>query len=186
MRRATSTIIIAGLVLAFCLAGCGKKTETANAQQQQTQNSGLPEGIMPVDQAQDAPIWTMQNLKGADVTLADFKGKVVVLDFWDTWCPPCRAEIPGFIELQDEYKDKGVVFVGAALGREGPDKVASFAENQGMNYPVVLATAEVVNMYGPITGIPTKFIIDRDGKVRARFVGGMPKAAMEEKIKALL
>jgi cytochrome c biogenesis protein CcmG/thiol:disulfide interchange protein DsbE len=131
-----------------------------------------------------APGFALPNLNGKTVSLADFRGKVVVLDFWATWCPPCRREIPDFINLQTEYGSQGLQVVGIAL--DEPEKVQTFARQNGMNYPVLLGSDEVSMRYGGIEGIPTTFIIDRSGKIANRFEGFRPRAVFEEEIKKLL
>jgi len=131
-----------------------------------------------------APGFTLPDLNGKPVSLADFKGRVVVLDFWATWCPPCRREIPDFIKLQTEYGSKSVQIVGIAL--DEPGKVQEFARQNGMNYPVLLGTQEISVKYGGIEGIPTTFIIDKNGKIANRFEGFRPRAVFEEEIKKLL
>lgn len=131
-----------------------------------------------------APGFTLPDLNGKPVSLADFKGKVVVLDFWATWCPPCRREIPDFIKLQTEYGSKSVQIVGIAL--DEPGKVQEFARQNGMNYPVLLGTQEISVKYGGIEGIPTTFIIDKNGKIANRFEAFRPRAVFEEEIKKLL
>jgi cytochrome c biogenesis protein CcmG/thiol:disulfide interchange protein DsbE len=133
-----------------------------------------------------APAWQLQDLDGKTVQLSDFKGKVVVLDFWATWCPPCRGEIPDFIALQNQYKDQGLVVVGVSLDQGGPGVVSSFAKTEGMNYPVVMGTDDVAALYGDIQAIPTTFVIDRTGKVVAKHVGGTDKGTFEDEIKKAL
>jgi peroxiredoxin len=140
----------------------------------------------PLEPGSAAPDWKLQDLDGKSVQLSDFKGKVVVLDFWATWCPPCRAEIPGFIALQNEYKDKGLVVVGVSLDQGGPGVVSSFAKAQGMNYPILMGTDDVAAQYGDIQAIPTTFVIDRTGKVVAKHIGGTDQATFEDEIKKLL
>lgn len=133
-----------------------------------------------------APDWKLQNLDGKTVQLSDFKGKVVVLDFWATWCPPCRGEIPGFIALQKQYEHQGLVVVGVSLDQGGPGVVSSFAKTEGMNYPIVMGDDDVAAEYGDIQAIPTTFVIDRSGKVVAKHEGGTDKATFEGEIKKLL
>jgi cytochrome c biogenesis protein CcmG/thiol:disulfide interchange protein DsbE len=140
----------------------------------------------PLDPGAMAPDWKLQNLDGKTVQLSDFKGKVVVLDFWATWCPPCRAEIPDFIALQNQYKDKGLVVIGVSLDQGGPGVVSSFAKTQGMNYSVVMGTDDVAAQYGDIQAIPTTFVIDRSGKVVAKHEGETDKGTFEDEIKKLL
>jgi cytochrome c biogenesis protein CcmG/thiol:disulfide interchange protein DsbE len=140
----------------------------------------------PLDPGAQAPAWKLQDLDGKTVQLSDFKGKVVVLDFWATWCPPCREEIPDFIALQKQYKNKGLVVVGVSLDQGGPGVVSSFAKTEGMNYPVVMGNDDVATQYGDIQAIPTTFVIDRSGKVVAKHVGGTDKDTFEGEIKKAL
>jgi peroxiredoxin len=121
------------------------------------------------DEKPMAPDFALKGLDGKTVKLSDFKGKVVILDFWATWCPPCKAEIPGFIDLYKTYKDKGLVVIGAALDEE--KKVRDFVKKYGVNYPVVLGDQETAQAYGGIRGIPTTFIIDRTGHIAGQHVG---------------
>ncbi len=131
-----------------------------------------------------APAFSLPDLKGREVPLSDFRGKVVVLDFWATWCPPCKREIPDFIDLQRKYGPQGLQIVGIAL--DEPEKVADFVRQNGMDYPVLMGSDEVAARYGGIEGIPTTFLIDRDGKIVNRFEGFRPKSVFEEEIRKLL
>ena len=130
--------------------------------------------------------FTIQNLDGKNVKLSDYKGKVILLNFWATWCGPCKAEIPGFVELQDRYRDDLVV-VGYSVDDDEP-KARAFAVEYKMNYPILLGLGreDVQEAYGPIWGIPASFIISRDGKVCKKHLGIAPKAQFEREIKALL
>ena len=125
-------------------------------------------------------------MDGKTVRSADFNGKVVILDFWATWCPPCRAEIPGFIELQKKYQAQGLVVVGVSVDQASLDTIKSFVQKMGVNYPVVLADAKVVTAYGGIEGLPTTFIIDRAGRIVKQCLGFTKKAEIETEIKPLL
>jgi len=130
--------------------------------------------------------FTLPDLDNKQVTLDTFKGKVVLLNFWATWCGPCKAEIPGFVELQDKYKDDLVV-IGFSVD-DPADKARAFAEEYKINYPVLLGLGrdEVQDAYGPIWGIPTSFLIGRDGRVCKKHMGIAPKAVFEKEIQALL
>ncbi len=118
-----------------------------------------------------APSWSLPGLDGKTVNLSDFKGKVVILDFWATWCPPCREEIPSFIQIQKDLSEKGVVVVGIALDEEGASAVKPFAKKKGINYPLVIGAKSTTEAYGGIEGIPTTFIINRDGKIVGKHIG---------------
>jgi thiol-disulfide isomerase/thioredoxin len=132
------------------------------------------------------PAWILQDVDGKTVKSSDFAGKVVILDFWATWCPPCKAEIPGFIDIQKKYGDKGVAVVGVSLDQEGPTAVKPFMKQLGMNYPIVMGDDKIVQDFSGIEGIPTTFIIDRSGNVVSKHVGYGDEEAFETEIKPLI
>jgi thiol-disulfide isomerase/thioredoxin len=138
------------------------------------------------DSRKAAPDWQLNDVDGKPVKLSDFKGKVIILDFWATWCPPCRAEIPGFVAIQKKYADKGFTMIGVSLDQQGPSVVKSFMHSFGMNYPVVMGTPKVVLDYGGITAIPTTFVIDRQGNVVTVYEGLTDQATFESVIGPLL
>jgi len=133
-----------------------------------------------------APAWTLKDLNGAPVSMAQFKGKVVVVDFWATWCPPCRAEIPGYIEMVRKHGKDGLVIVGISLDQGGPDVVKPFAAKTGINYQLVMGDDAVVAAFGGVEGIPTTFLIDRAGIIRDRKVGAEEAESYERKVLAVL
>lgn len=130
--------------------------------------------------------FAMTTLDGKEMQLSDLRGKVVIIDMWDTWCPPCRMEIPHFIELYSQYRDKGFEMIGIAFGREGADAVRKFVQTNGVNYTNALANAEIMSQFGEINSIPTTFVIDQNGKIYKKYVGYNAKAVFEKDIKALL
>ncbi len=131
-----------------------------------------------------APAWELKDLEGKAVKLSDFKGKVVLLNFWATWCPPCREEIPDLVALQNQYRDQGLVVIGLSFDR-APAAVKSFATRNKINYPLVMADQETAVAYGNVEAIPTTFFIGRDGKVASAHAGGADKATLEAGIKPL-
>ncbi|MDP2319960.1 MAG: TlpA disulfide reductase family protein [Acidobacteriota bacterium] len=130
--------------------------------------------------------FTIKDLEGRDVALSAYKGKVVLLNFWATWCGPCKAEIPGFVELQEKYKDD-LVIVGFSVD-DTADKARAFAAEYNMNYPILLGEGreDVQDAYGPIWGIPASFLISKDGRVCRKHMGIAPKSVFEKEIVALL
>ena len=128
----------------------------------------------------DAPDFFLKDLNGNEVTLDDFKGKVLFVNFWATWCPPCREEIPGFVEAYAVYHEKGMEILGISLDRQGVYVVKKFAEKYEVNYPIALGTQQLVQDYQPGQYIPTTIIIDREGKIRHRHVGYMDKTVLEK------
>lgn len=136
--------------------------------------------------AKPAADFTLPTLEGQSLKLSSLKGKVVLLNFWATWCGPCKAEIPSFVELQQQYKSDLVV-VGLSVD-DPVDKAKAFATDYKINYPIVLGQGhdDIQDAYGPIYGIPASFLISRDGKVCKRHLGIAPKAQFEREIKGLL
>jgi len=131
--------------------------------------------------------FTMKDVEGKDVSLQSFKGKVILLDFWATWCGPCKVEIPHFIEFQQKYGAKGLQVVGVSVD-DPVDKLAPYVKEMGMNYPVLqgLGHDAVQDAYGPILGIPVSVMISRDGKICATHTGLTGKDVFEKEIESLL
>ena len=132
----------------------------------------------------NAPDFSLSDINGKTVSLSAFSGKVVILDFFASWCPPCRQEIPDFIELEKAYGDKGFAMIGVALVSAGEAK--EFAGKTGINYPVLVDDGKASEIYGPIRSIPTTFIIDKAGKIVKIYIGFRKKSVFEADIKELL
>ncbi len=128
-----------------------------------------------------APDFTLVDLKGNEVTLSDFRGKAVFINFWATWCPPCRAEMPEIEAVYQEYKDKGVVVIGVDI-LETEEEVLQFVQRGGYSWTFVLDTTGLVVVNYEIGAIPTSFFIDREGIIQAVNIGAMTKRAMEIKL----
>jgi thiol-disulfide isomerase/thioredoxin len=133
-----------------------------------------------------APDFTLPALDGARVQFSDFSGKVVLVDFWATWCPPCRAELPHLHELYESYKSQGFEILGIALDNGGASVVEPFVRENGIPYRIVIGNPQVAMAFGGLTGIPTAFLIDRSGNIVQKYVGYTDKAVLEGDIKRLL
>jgi thiol-disulfide isomerase/thioredoxin len=130
--------------------------------------------------------FTVKDLDGKEVALSTFKGKTVLLNFWATWCGPCKAEIPGFVELQTKYRDQ-LTIIGYSVDDEAP-KARAFAQEYKMNYPILLGQGreDVQDAFGPIWGIPASFLISKEGKICKKHLGIAPKNVFDKEIAALL
>jgi peroxiredoxin len=147
-----------------------------------------PPGASCAADAQHANLgFTLKDTKNADVKLADYEGKVILLDFWATWCGPCKVEIPGFIELQNTYGRKGLQVIGVSTD-DKLEQLEPYVTEMKMNYPVLqgLGRDDMMDAFGPIIGIPTTMLISRDGKICATHPGMTSKETFESEIKALL
>jgi len=131
-----------------------------------------------------APDFSLEDINGKMVKLSDFSGKVVILDFFATWCPPCRQEIPDFIELEKAYADKGFAMMGVAVVSK--KEAQNYAAEVGINYPVLVDDGKVSAVYGPIRSIPTTFVLDRQGRIARFYIGYRAKSVFENDIKELL
>lgn len=134
---------------------------------------------------ESAPTFKLPDLDGKELKLEDYRGKVVLLNFWATWCGPCRAEIPSLIELQKHYKDKLQV-IGLALDEDDENYVRKFARQEAINYPVAMGTDEVRFAYGGVTALPTVFVINAQGGIVQKHVGLFNPALYETEVRALL
>jgi thiol-disulfide isomerase/thioredoxin len=141
------------------------------------------------------PDVTFKDLQGKDVPLASLKGKVVVVNFWATWCEPCRVEIPWMIGFQQKYADKGFTLLGVAMDDEGKSVVEPYVQKTQfevdgkqttMNYPIVLGNDDLSSKFGGLLGLPTSIVITRDGKIAKRYIGLVSQEDLDQEIKSLL
>ena len=130
--------------------------------------------------------FSLADINGKQVRLSELNGNVVLLNFWETWCPPCRVEMPWFVDFQQKYKDRGFVVLAVSLDAEGWKVVKPFAEKFQLNFPVVVGDHSLVEKYGGLSVLPTSFVIDKEGNVRSRHDGLRDKADWEAEIESLL
>jgi thiol-disulfide isomerase/thioredoxin len=167
------------LLLIFILVGCSKNSKNENKPINKQETSVLK------DNNNKAPEFTLPTTDGKDIKLAEYKGKVVILDFWATWCGPCRKGIPDLIELQKEY-GKDIVVIGISLDENTKGEVVPFMQKIGINYPVAYGTLEVTQQYGGVEAIPTSFVINKNGEIVDKYIGLVPKSEYTEVINKLL
>ncbi len=129
--------------------------------------SSTKAAVKPAKQRNAAPEFALKDSNGQTVHLADYKGKVVLLDFWATWCGPCKIEIPWFMEFEQQFKDRGFAVLGVSMDEDGWNAVRPYIQERKINYRIVLGSEQVGDLYGGIEAMPTTFLIDRQGKIAA-------------------
>ena len=163
-------VIVAALVL---LSGCSSPGSVRAA-------------VASEKDRKKAPDFALKDATGATVKLSDYRGKVVLLNFWATWCGPCQIEIPWFIDFQQQYKDSNFVIVGVSLDDDGWKSVKPYVEKKKINYRVVIGTEELSTLYGGVDSLPTTFIIDRGGRIASKHEGLISKSEYLNEIVDLL
>lgn len=133
-----------------------------------------------------APDFTLESIDGKNIQLSSYKGQAVLLNFWATWCGPCKIEMPWFVELQKEYGPQGLQIVGVAMDDASKDEIAKFVKEMGVNYPILLGKEAVGQDYGGVNVLPTTFFIDRDGKIVAREFGLQSRSLFVDNIRKSL
>jgi cytochrome c biogenesis protein CcmG/thiol:disulfide interchange protein DsbE len=132
-----------------------------------------------------APDFTLRTLSGEQLQLSSYRGKVVLLDFWATWCDPCREETPHLVELQNKFGSQGLQVIGVSMD-DGPEPVRDFYKQFQMNYPVVMGNARIGELYGGVLELPIAFLIGRDGRVQAKHIGATQASVFEKEVASLL
>jgi len=179
-------LLLTGL-LSLSLTACDKNT-AATSTKETNKTSTEKVATPPAQVGSHRPEFSLPDQEGVTHKLSKWDGKVLIINFWATWCPPCRKETPAFVELQDQYGKQGLQFIGVAIDEK--DKVEDFADTYGVNYPMLLGDLDAINVskaYGNRFGsLPYTVIVDRQGKINFIQRGELHKSTAEEKIKALL
>jgi peroxiredoxin len=168
MMKWGSATFLAAIFGILLICGCGGQDKSASLT------------------SQGAPDFALKDLNGRVYRLSDFKGRVVLLNFFATWCGPCRQEVPHLLNLRKKFGDQGVEVIGVSLDHEVDRALRPFVQRYRITYPVLLGTRKVVLDYGGIRGIPTTFVIDHNGTIRDYFAGMPPSYLMEESVAKLL
>jgi len=167
------------VLLGLSVEGCVSQNTRAESQTD----------VKPASKRNPAPDFELKDANGQTFRLADYKGKVVLLNFWATWCPPCKVEIPWFKDFEKDYKDRGFAVVGISLDDDGWQAVKPYLESRQVNYRVALGNMQIEQLYGGGDGIqslPTSFIIDREGKVADVHVGLISRSDYQNELEELL
>ena len=169
---ARSRLLLLSLLL-VALVGCVGTTKAGSA-------------VKPESQRKKAPEFSLKDANGQVVKLSDYQGKVVLLNFWATWCGPCKVEIPWFIDFETRLKDQGFAVLGVAMDDEGWQAVRPYLASKKVNYRVAIGDDSMANLYGGVESLPTTFILDRDGRIARTHVGLVSKGEYENDIQELL
>jgi cytochrome c biogenesis protein CcmG/thiol:disulfide interchange protein DsbE len=177
MTALSATVLLVGffVIVGYFLQGRSSGPQTVRAA-----------SVKPDKERHTAPEFTLKDADGKTVHLADYKGKVVLLDFWATWCPPCKVEIPWFMDIERKNKDKGFAVLGVAMDDNGWEDVKPFLSEMKVNYRVVVGDDDIAKAYGGVEDLPTTFLIDRQGKIAAIHLGLASRKDFEDGVEELL
>ena len=167
--------VLAAIALWGCLMGGCSSQESVRAQ-----------GLKTAEKRNSAADFSLKDADGKTVRLSDYRGQVVLLDFWATWCGPCKIEIPWFVELQRKHKDRGFVVIGVSMDEDGWEAVKPFLRHMNVNYRVVIGNDTTAQSYGGVEALPTTFLIDREGKIAATHIGLASRRDFEDGVAQLL
>ena len=178
MNRFRVQLMPLSLIVGLAIVSCGASSEPSE--------SAIAQAASDAEQREPAPDFSLRDANNHEVKLSDFQGKVVLLNFWATWCGPCKIEMPWFVEFQRKYRDRGFSVIGVAMDEEGWNVVRPFADRLKLNFPIVIGNDEVADKYGGIAALPTTYIIDKQGKVALMHQGLTSKGDYEDEIEQLL
>ncbi|MBI3207628.1 MAG: TlpA family protein disulfide reductase [Candidatus Solibacter usitatus] len=159
--------------MAALLAACNSRSVKAAA-------------VKPEKERKNAPEFSLKDSQGRAAKMSDYKGKVVLLNFWATWCGPCKIEIPWFIDFEQRFKDRGFAVLGVSMDEDGWEVVKPYLESKKINYRVVIGNDQTADLYGGVSSLPTTFLVDRLGRIAGVHVGLVSKSVYQDDIEQLL
>jgi len=192
MRNTKNLFMIrCSLLLVICtllVIGCSSERNNSSAKKTKPLEQLDPYSarLYPAQQEAKSRDFTVTQVNGETFSLSAHNGKVVMLNIWATWCAPCAEEVPDFVDLYEKYKDQGLVVLGVSIDKQGESVVKPFMEKHGVTYPVVIDRGTIMDKYGPTMGIPTTYIIGREGNLQYFAVGALTKRELEPRLKKLL
>lgn len=175
MRFSPAFLLAVILVALVGVTGCSRSSESAKAA-----------SLKPVKDRRLAPDFALKDADGKLVRLSDYRGKVVLLNFWATWCTPCKIEIPWFMDFERTHKDDGFAVLGVSLDEEGWDVVKPYLDQMKVNYRILMGDDSLAQLYGGVDSLPTTFLLDREGRIASVHVGLVSKSDYQNEIKELL
>lgn len=175
------------LMVSFVLAGCSSESQDGSLKNDPLkQLDPYSARLYPAQKKAEARNFEVNTVNGDIFKLSNYSGKVVLLNIWATWCAPCREETPDLEELYTKYREKGLLVLGVSIDKQGESVVKPFMEEYGVSYPVVIDDGTIMEKYGPTMGIPTTYIIDKEGKLRYFAVGALTQKELEPRLQELL
>jgi peroxiredoxin len=184
MHRLLSALLAIGLLVGA--GGCSSDTDRSSAEAPQTSQQA-PGGTSYETNPVPAPDLSLETMDGRQINLADQNGKVILVNFWATWCAPCRREIPDLINLYSELKDEGLMIVGIAVDQEGAKVVEPYVQKQDINYPIVLDPDQSTEKhFDAMYGLPTTYVVNTEGKIVRRVLGVFPVEEMRPTLQDML
>ena len=177
---------IALVAVSLLLSGCSSTSKIISDLTGERALGDAKPAVKADKDRKSAPDFELKDANGQSVRLSDYRGKVVLLDFWATWCGPCKIEIPWFQEFERQNKDKGFAVLGVAMDEDGWDVVKPFAQHMNINYRLMIGNDSIAEKFGGVDALPTTFLIDREGKIAAVHVGLSGKRDFENGIRELL
>jgi peroxiredoxin len=195
LASAAAAICIGALALAFpvtrvfaqrCVSACVVETSFAGRFLWNSLSGSKPGGVVDARKRDTAPDFTLSDASGKSVRLSDFRGQVVLLNFWATWCGPCKVEIPWFVEFQAAYRDTGFTVLGVSMDQDGWKSVKPYIEEKKINYRVMVGGDEIAQIYGGLESLPATLMIDKAGRIAVMHVGLAEKKTYEQELEVLI